>query len=48
MDESVKDSYVRKVNFCSILEKDRTKDYFLEATTESIRIGKSQDRKGVS
>ena len=41
----MKDGVVRKVNSCFNLEKVRVRDSSLEATTESFRIGKSQDRK---
>ena len=38
----MKDGFVRKVNFCSISERDRTEDCSLKAETESFRIGTSQ------
>ena len=47
-DGSVKDSFVRKENFCSIYERDRTRDSSLEVKAESFRIGKSQSTKGQS
>ena len=41
----MKDGFVRKVNFCSILEKDRTRDSSLEVITESFMIGRVRTEK---
>ena len=41
----MKDGAIRKVNSYFNLEKVRTIDSSLQASTESFRIGKSQDRR---